>query len=65
MSVVVLRENEMGIMMKTVVDEMDFPEFIVTTKGPFLVEKRFDEYTSAETYYNDLYFERSHSISKW
>ena len=65
MSVRVLRENEMGIMMKTEVDEFDFPEYIVTTKGPFIVEKRFDDYTDAETYYNDLYFDRSHSISKW
>ena len=52
-------------MSRTVVDEFDFPEYIVEVKGPFPIEKRFKEYVDAESYYNDLYFERSHSISKW
>ena len=63
----VLRENELAVMSRTVVDEMAFPEFIVMTLGPFPTEKVFsyDDYKGAETYYNDLYFDRSHSISKW
>ena len=65
--VVVLRDSEVAVLMKTVVDEMEFPEFIVKTIGPFSTEKVFsyDDYKGAETYYNDLYFDRSHSISKW
>jgi len=47
------------------VDEFEFPEYIVKTIGPFSTEKVFSEYVDAETYYNDLYFDRSHSISKW
>ena len=65
LEVEVLRENHMAVMVKTVVDEMEFPEFIVKTIGPFSTEKVFSEYVDAETYYNDLYFDRSHSISKW
>jgi hypothetical protein len=61
----VLKENELAVLMKTVVDEMEFPEFIVKTIGPFSTEKVFSEYTDAETYYLDLYYDRSHSISKW
>ena len=61
----VLKENELGRLVKTVVDEMDFPEFIVTCKGPFPTERVFFEYVDAEAYYNDLYYDRSHSISKW
>ena len=61
----VLRENEAVVMVKTVVDEFEFPEYIVTCKGPFPTERVFSEYTDAEAYYNDLYFDRSHSISKW
>jgi hypothetical protein len=61
----VLRENELGRFVKTVVDEMDFPEYIVTCNGPFSTEKVFSEYTEAEAYYLDLYYDRSHSISKW
>jgi hypothetical protein len=63
--VVVLNENELGRLVKTVVDEFDFPEYIVTCKGPFPTERVFSEYTEAEAYYNDLYFDRSHSISNW
>jgi len=61
----VLKENELAVLMKTVVDEMEFPEFIVKTIGPFSTEKVFSEYTDAEAYYLDLYYDRSHSISKW
>ena len=61
----VLRENEAVVMVKTVVDEFEFPEYIVTCKGPFPTERVFFEYVDAETYYNDLYYARSHSISKW
>tara|TARA_B100001094_G_scaffold32860_1_gene27358 strand:+ start:8682 stop:8888 length:207 start_codon:yes stop_codon:yes gene_type:complete len=61
----VLRENEAVVMVKTVVDEFDFPEYIVTSKGPFPVEKVFSEYVDAEKYYNDVYYDRSYSISKW
>ena len=61
----VLKENELAVLMKTVVDEMEFPEYIVKTIGPFSTEKVFSEYTDAETYYLDLYYDRSHSISKW
>ncbi len=63
--ILVLDECGLGRMSKTVVDEFDFPEYIVEVKGPFPIEKRFKEYVDAESYYNDLYFERSHSISKW
>ena len=61
----VLRDSAAAVLMKTVVDEMEFPEFVVKTIGPFSTEKVFSEYVDAETYYNDLYFDRSHSISKW
>ena len=61
----VLKDREVAVLMKTVVDEFEFPEYIVKTIGPFSTEKVFSEYTDAETYYNDLYFDRSHSISKW
>lgn len=61
----VLRENEAVVMVKTIVDEFDFPEYIVTSKGPFPVEKVFSEYVDAEKYYNDVYYDRSYSISKW
>ena len=63
--VLVLNENELAVLMRTVVDEFEFPEYIVKTIGPFSTEKVFSEYTEAEAYYNDLYFDRSHSISKW
>ena len=66
----VLRENELGRLVKTVVDEMDFPEFIVTCKGPFPTERvfKYDQYHLAEDYYNylvnDLYHEHN-DVSKW
>ena len=52
----VLRENEVAVLTKTVVDEMEFPEFIVTMIGPFPTERvfRYDEYDLAEKYYNYL-----------
>ena len=52
----VLRENEVAVLTKTVVDEMEFPEFIVKTIGPFSTERafRYDEYDLAEKYYNYL-----------
>jgi hypothetical protein len=52
----VLRESEIGRLVKTVVDEMDFPEFIVSCKGPFPTERvfKYDEYHLAENYYNYL-----------
>ena len=63
--VLVLNENELAVLMRTVVDEFEFPEYIVKTIGPFSTERVFFEYVDAETYYNDLYYDRSHSISKW
>ena len=56
--ILILDENELGRMSKTVVDEFDFCEYIVEVKGPLPIEKRFkhDEYVLAESYYNDLYF---------
>ena len=68
--VVVLRENELGRLVKTVVDEFDFPEYIVTCKGPFPTERvfKYDQYALAEDYYNylvnDLYHEHN-NVSKW
>ena len=65
-----LRENEAAVMMKTVVDEMEFPEFIVKTIGPFSTERvfKYDQYALAEDYYNylsnDLYHEHN-NVSKW
>ena len=52
----VLRESEIGRLVKTIVDEMDFPEYIVSCKGPFPTERvfRYDEYQLAENYYNYL-----------
>ena len=52
----VLNENEIGRLAKTVVDEFDFPEYIVTCKGPFPTERvfKYDEYHLAENYYNYL-----------
>ena len=37
----VLRENKAAVMVRTVVDEMEFPEFIVMTLGPFPTERVF------------------------
>ena len=67
LEVIVLDESPFAVMMKTIVDEFEFPQFIVKTIGPFSTEKVFsyDDYKGAETYFNDLYFDRSHSISKW
>ena len=52
----VLKENEIGRLAKTVVDEMDFPEYIVTCKGPFPTERvfKYNQYHLAEDYYNYL-----------
>jgi len=60
-----LRENEADVMVKTVVDEFEFPEYIVQVKGPFPFEIPFSDYTEAEAYYLDVYYDRSYSISKW
>ena len=51
-----LRENELAMLTKTVVDEMEFPEFIVKTIGPFSTERvfKYDQYALAENYYNYL-----------
>ena len=73
----VLRENKSAVLMKTVVDEMEFPQYIV--KRLDTSEERvfthngltdgLSEYEQAEKYYNylslPLYHDRSHSISKW
>jgi hypothetical protein len=52
----VLRENELAVMTRTVVDEMEFPEFIVMTLGPFPTERvfKYDEFVLAESYYNHV-----------
>ena len=52
----VLKESEVAVMTKTVVGEFDFPEFIVTTIGPFPTERvfKYDQHTLAENYYNYL-----------
>ena len=52
----VLNENEIGRLAKTVVDEFDFPEYIVTCKGPFPTERvfKYNQYALAENYYNYL-----------
>tara|TARA_R110001583_G_scaffold147400_1_gene299489 strand:- start:448 stop:666 length:219 start_codon:yes stop_codon:yes gene_type:complete len=66
----VLNENGLGRLAKTVVDEMDFPEYIVTCKGPFPTERvfKYDQYALAEDYYNylsnDLYHEHN-PVPKW
>lgn len=72
-----LRENEVATMVRTVVDEFEFPQYIVkrldtgeervfTYNG---LTDALSEYSQAEKYYNylsyDLYYDRSHSISKW
>ena len=72
-----LRENEVATMVRTVVDEFEFPQYIV--KRLDTGEERvftyngltdgLSEFAQAEKYYNyltlDLYYDRSHSISKW
>jgi|TARA_R110000824_G_scaffold100863_4_gene239679 hypothetical protein len=73
----VLNQNDTAIMIRTVVDEFEFPEYIVkrldtgeervfTHNG---LEDALSEFEQAEKYYNyltlDLYYDRSHSISKW
>jgi len=52
----VLREKDVAVLTKTVVGEMDFPEFIVTMTGPFPTERvfKYDQYDLAENYYNYL-----------
>ena len=76
----VLKENEVATMVRNVVDEFEFPEYI--SKRLDTGEERvftynglgddfpaLSEYEQAEKYYNylsyDLYYDRSHSISKW
>jgi len=58
-----LRENDIATLSRTVVDEMEFPVFIVNCKGPFPTERRFpyngleyalSNYEQAEKYYNYL-----------
>lgn len=73
----VLDENEAAVLMKTVVDEFEFPQYIVkrldngeervfTYNG---LTDGLSEFAQAEKYYNylsyDLYYDRSHHISKW
>ena len=78
LEVEVLRESPIALLMKTVVDEMEFPQFIVKMIGPFSTERVFnyDEYHLAENYYNyldnDLYHtddratcEDVNPVSKW
>ena len=66
----VLKENEVAVLTKTVVDEMEFPEFIVKTTGSNSTERvfKYDQYHLAEDYYNylvnDLYHEHN-DVSKW
>jgi len=52
----VLKEKDVAVLTKTVVGEMDFPEFIVTMNGPFPTERvfKYDQYDLAENYYNYL-----------
>ena len=52
----VLRENEVAVLTKTVVDEMEFPEYIVKSIGPFSTERvfKYNQYALAENYYNYL-----------
>ena len=54
--VLVLNENELAVLMRTVVDEFEFPEYIVKTIGPFSTERvfKYDQYHLAEKYYNYL-----------
>jgi len=56
LAVEVLRESPIALLMKTVVDEMEFPNFIVKMIGPFPTERvfKYDEYHLAENYYNYL-----------
>ena len=73
----VLNENEVAVLMKTVVDEFEFPQYIVkrldtSEERVFTYNGLTDglsEFAQAEKYYNylsyDLYYDRSHSISKW
>ena len=66
----VLKEKDVAVLTKTVVGEFDFPEYIVTTIGPFPTERvfKYDQYALAEDYYNyltnDLYHEHN-DVSKW
>jgi hypothetical protein len=72
-----LRENEVATMVRTVVDEFEFPQYIVkrldtSEERVFTYNGLTDglsEFAQAEKYYNyltlDLYYDRSHSISKW
>ena len=70
LEVKVLNESSIAVLMKTVVDEMEFPEYIVKTVGPFSTERvfKYDQYDLAEDYYNyltnDLYHEHN-DVSKW
>jgi len=52
----VLNENGLAVLMKTVVDEFEFPNYIVKTIGPFSTERvfKYDEYALAENYFNYL-----------
>ena len=53
----VLKENEVATLVKTVVDEMEFPEFIVKCNEPWVDSERvfnYDQYELAEKYYNYL-----------
>tara|TARA_R110000851_G_scaffold320374_1_gene485200 strand:+ start:85 stop:312 length:228 start_codon:yes stop_codon:yes gene_type:complete len=52
----VLNESDIAVLMKTVVDEFEFPNYIVKTIGPFSTERvfKYDEYALAENYFNYL-----------
>ena len=52
----VLNESPFAVLMKTVVDEFEFPNYIVKTIGPFSTERvfKYDEYALAENYFNYL-----------
>ena len=65
----VLRESPIALLMKTVVDEMEFPEFIVKRLDTGRERVfRYDEYDLAEDYYNylsnDLYHEHN-DVARW
>ena len=62
-------KSDVAVMIKTVVDEMEFPEFIVKRLDTGRERVfRYDEYDLAEDYYNylsnDLYHEHN-DVARW
>jgi|TARA_R100001509_G_scaffold65758_2_gene36437 hypothetical protein len=58
----IIDNDEFVTTFKTIVDEFDFPEYIVVTKGSSPVEKVFTHYPDAEKYHNEVLMTMCYSM---